>query len=404
MFEGQTYEALLKSALARVEESLDKREGSLVMNGVAPAMAELAQLYIGLEFVFTATYLATAPRAYLIRRAADRNMAPKAASPAVFAGVLDAPVPVGARFSQEDLNFTVTGACEPQAEGGYRCRLTCERPGSSPNTYAGALIPVEYIPGLTRARLGELLIPGEEEEDTEVFRRRVLDSFQSQAFGGNQADYREKLLAMAGVGAVKIHPAWNSGLAPASLIPNEQAAGWYAAAIDSLPPEAAAWLRAVYTAAAGKQLTVGGCVKLVVMASNNAVPSPALLETVQTAVDPIQNAGEGLGFAPIGHVVQVVGVEQQPVDLTLRLTYAPGWSWEAVKGYVEAVVDGYYGELAQVWAASENLVVRISQLESRILAGCGAMITDIGGTRINGVEENLTLPPDSIPVRGQMDG
>lgn len=76
MFETKTYEALLASALARVSSGIDKREGSMVMNGVAPSMAELAQLYIGLDFVFTATYLATAPREYLIKRAADRNMSP----------------------------------------------------------------------------------------------------------------------------------------------------------------------------------------------------------------------------------------------------------------------------------------------------------------------------------------
>ena len=49
MFETKTYEALLASALARVSSGIDKREGSMVMNGVAPSMAELAQLYIGLE-------------------------------------------------------------------------------------------------------------------------------------------------------------------------------------------------------------------------------------------------------------------------------------------------------------------------------------------------------------------
>ena len=38
----------------------------------------------------------------------------------------------------------------------------------------------------------ELLIPGEDEEETEAFRQRVLDSFQTQAFGGNQADYRPR--------------------------------------------------------------------------------------------------------------------------------------------------------------------------------------------------------------------
>lgn len=56
----------------------------MVMNGVAPSMAELAQLYIGLDFVFSATYIATAPREYLIKRAADRNMEPYPASAAVF--------------------------------------------------------------------------------------------------------------------------------------------------------------------------------------------------------------------------------------------------------------------------------------------------------------------------------
>ena len=62
LFEDRTFENLLASALARVPSALDKREGSLVYNGNAPAMAELAQLYIGLDFVFTATYIATAPR------------------------------------------------------------------------------------------------------------------------------------------------------------------------------------------------------------------------------------------------------------------------------------------------------------------------------------------------------
>ena len=108
MFETKTYEALLASALARVSSGIDKREGSMVMNGVAPSMAELAQLYIGLDFVFTATYLATAPREYLIKRAADRNMSPYPPSAAVFRAEFNIEVPVGTRFSCEDLNFVVT--------------------------------------------------------------------------------------------------------------------------------------------------------------------------------------------------------------------------------------------------------------------------------------------------------
>ena len=405
MYENMTYEALLKRALSRVPTGIDKREGSMVMNGVAPSMAEIAQLYIGLDFVFTATYLATAPREYLIKRAADRNMAPYPASAAVFRAEFNIEVPEGTRFSCDDLNFVVNGLIDEDEPGDWIAhRVTCETPGAAANSYSGTLIPIEYVDGLTHAELIGVLIPGDDVEDTEVFRQRVLDSFHSLAFGGNQADYVEKVMAMDGVKAVKVHPVWNDDIDPASLIPDETVQEWYTETIDALSGAAADWLTAVYTAAINKKLTVGGAVKLVLMASNNAAPSTTLIDTVQTAVDPTQNAGEGLGLAPIGHVVNVTGVTPVSVNITLNLTYASGWNWEAVQSYVEAVIDDYFEELASTWASSDYLTVRISQIESRILSGCAAMITDIGGTQINGEEANLVLDADSIPVRGELDG
>lgn len=406
MYENMTYEALLKRALARVPTGIDKREGSMVMNGVAPSMAEIAQLYIGLDFVFTATYLATAPREYLIKRAADRNMAPYPASAAVFRAEFNIEVPEGTRFSCEDLNFVVTGpAIEEDPPGEWVAqRVTCETAGAAANSYSGTLIPIEYVNGLTHAELVSVLIPGDDDEETEVFRKRVLDSFHSLAFGGNQADYVEKVTAMDGVKAVKVHPVWNSDIEPASLIPDETVQAWYTSTVATLTGSAAQWLTAVYTAALNKKLTVGGTVKLVLMASNNAAPTETLIVTVQTAVDPTQNAGEGLGLAPIGHVVNVTGVTPESVNITLNLTYATGWNWDAVKSYVESVIDEYFEELAGTWASSDYLTVRISQIESRILSGCAAMITDIGGTKINGKEENLVLDADSIPVRGDVNG
>lgn len=404
MFESRTYEALLSSALSRVASPVDKREGSMVMNGVAPSMAELAQIYIAADFVLQATYILTAPREYLIKRAHDRNMAPYPASAAVYRAEFNIEVPVGTRFSCEDLNFVVTARMDPEedTETGLSHQVTCEIPGAAANNYGGTLIPVEYVQGLTHAELVELLIPGDDEEETEAFRQRVLDSFQSQAFGGNQADYREKVLAMPGVGDLKIHPVWNGDISPASLIPDEAVESWYTSTISTVSGFVATWLTAVYTAAKEKKLTVGGTVKLVIMASDYKAPTPTLLEEIQTAIDPEQNAGEGLGLAPIGHVVHVTGVTPEEVDIELHLTYASDWSWDAVKSYVEAVIDAYFVELSQDWASSDFLTVRISQIESRILSECSNMITDIGGTKINGQENNLALGPDSIPARGEV--
>ena len=398
MFEDKKYPALMQSALTRLPASMDKREGSMLWDGVAPAMAEVALLYLGLDFVLQATYISTAPREYLIKRAAERGLSPKPASAAHFRAEFDAEVPVGARFSCEDLNFVVTA----KTTNGWEA--VCETPGSLANSYAGQMIPIDYIDGLTRAELVELLIPGDDEEETEAFRQRVLDSLQAQAFGGNQTDYRAQVMAIPGVGGVKVRPVWNGHIRPAELLPNAAAQAWYAANIDSLPADAAAWLQAVYTAAAEKLLAVGGAVKLVLLSADNTAPTLELINLVQEIIDPEQNTGEGLGLAPIGHVVKVEGVQDEPVDVELHLTYLPGWDWAAAQSYVLAVIDEYFADLAASWPEIDFLTVRISQIESRILAGCAAMVIDCGGTKINGREANLQLGADSIPKRGVVNG
>ncbi len=134
LFGERTYENLLASALARVSSALDKREGSMIYNGVAPTMAELAQLYIGLDFVLTATYVATAPRDFLIARAKDLGMAPYPASAAVFRAEFNIEVPVGTRFSCEDLNFVVTERMSSaDTETGLSYKVGCETAGSAAN-------------------------------------------------------------------------------------------------------------------------------------------------------------------------------------------------------------------------------------------------------------------------------
>lgn len=401
MFETKTYEALLASALSRVSSGIDKREGSMVMNGVAPSMAELAQLYIGLDFVFTATYLATAPREYLIKRAADRNMSPYPPSAAVFRAEFNTEVPEGTRFSCEDLNFVVTARMDSSEDTaiGLSYRVTCETAGALANSYKGQLIPVEYVDGLTHAELAELLIPGDDEEETEAFRRRVLATVQSQAFGGNQADYKAKVLGIDGVAAVKVHPVWTTDTRPAELIPSATVTTWYNNTIGTISDAAAkAWLAGVYTAAANKKLTAGGTVKLVIMAANNAAPSGELVKSVQAIIDPTQNAGEGLGLAPIGHLVTVEGVAEEVIAVSTHLTFAAGYTWADAKDAVNDTVKKYFSEMAADWEENETLTLRISQIESHILSACAAYITDISETTLNGKTENLLLGEDSIPV------
>lgn len=401
MYEAQTYESILARMLQKalsINSNLDTREGSLVWYGDAPAAVELQNLYIALDTVLNETFADTATRPYLILRAAERGLSPQPASPAILQMAITPTtlfLPLNTRFSIGELNYYVSA---DRGSGNYE--LTCETAGESGNNYTGTVIPIEYVDGLETCKITSVLVPGEDEEDTELFRQRYLNSLNAQAFGGNQIDYIEKVNAIPGVGGVKVYRAWNGNLKPANMIPPKEAEAWIEG-LSGVPEPVKLWLDTVYAAAKNNMFTVGGTVKLVVINSTFTVPSPTLVEQVQTAVDPLQNAGEGVGIAPIGHVVRVEGVQEETVDLGFALYYQRGWSWEDVSGYVTEAINGYFLELAQSWAdQDEALVVRISQIESRLLGITG--ILDIANTTINEKAANHTLALDHIPVLGSL--
>ena len=401
MYEAQTYESILARMLQKalsINSNLDTREGSLVWYGDAPAAVELQNLYIALDTVLNETFADTATRPYLILRAAERGLSPQPASPAILQMAITPTtlfLPLNTRFSIGELNYYVSA---DRGSGNYE--LTCETAGEAGNNYTGTVIPIEYVDGLETCKITSVLVPGEDEEDTELFRQRYLNSLNAQAFGGNQIDYIEKVNAIPGVGGVKVYRAWNGDLKPANMIPPKEAEAWIEG-LSGVPEPVKLWLDTVYAAAKNNMFTVGGTVKLVVINSTFTVPSPTLVEQVQTAVDPLQNAGEGVGIAPIGHVVRVEGVQEETVDLGFALYYQRGWSWEDVSGYVTEAINGYFLELAQSWAdQDEALVVRISQIESRLLGITG--ILDIANTTINEKAANHTLALEHIPVLGSL--
>lgn len=354
MFENNTYQVILERMLARIPNTFDKREGSMIYDALAPAAAELTMAYIGLEAVFREMFADTASRDCLTRRAAERGITSYPATHAILRGVFtpaSVSIPTGARFHCNDLVYCAT---EKIADGEYR--MECEELGEAGNQLMGIMIPIDYIKGLETAELTEILIPGEDEEETEHLRKRYFASLESQAFGGNIADYKEKVAAIQGVGGVKVYPAWDGG----------------------------------------------GTVKLVIISSEYKIPSGELIQSVQNAVDPPVDSGKGYGIAPIGHHVTVVPVESVTINLELELVYQAGYGFDAIKESIQNAVDAYFHELNQTWADNTALVVRISRLEGRILELAG--ILDITETKLNGEAKNLVLGENEIAIRGSVHG
>jgi uncharacterized phage protein gp47/JayE len=350
MYENMTYEVILQRMLDRVPDTMNKSEGSIIFDALAPAAVELTLAYMQFDMILNESFGDTASRDYLIRRAKERGLEPEPATKAILQGEFT-PTSIDVlnkRFNLGSLNYVVTELISP---GIYK--VQCETEGIIGNQSLDDIIPIDYIEGLETAALTAVLIPGEDEEATEAFRLRYFASFGEKSYGGNITDYLTKTNSLAGVGSTKVTPLWNGG----------------------------------------------GTVKLTILDSNYDQATQILIDAVQAAIDPTPQ-GEGWGVAPIGHTVTVDTVEEVTVNIAATLTFDTGYSWGALQAQATAALEAYMLELRTAWASQGNLIVRIAQIETRLLAIEG--IIDISGTSINTVASNLTLTTYQIPVLGSI--
>ena len=353
MYEEMTFEAIMERCLARVTSSVDKREGSIIYDAIAPAAAELAIMYIELAYLVDRAFPDTATGEDLTKKCRERGVLRAAATYAIRKGYFEVAdgtgcnVALGTRCSGGDINFAITAEIAP---GQYQ--LTAETAGSVGNEYVGTLYPIDYVPDLAAARMEDILIPGEDEESDDALRARYFGSLESQAFGGNIADYKNKVELLPGVGATKVIPAWNGG----------------------------------------------GTVKVLIINSEWGAPSADLIQRVQEAIDPVGTQGAGLGLAPIGHTVTVEGVTSSTINVSFSLTFGSGGTWAGVQAAAKTAIQNYFAELSRAWADTDTLIIRISQIETRILGVPG--VVDIINTKINGSATNLSLESNKIPALG----
>lgn len=390
-----TYNEILERMLARVSDKFDKREGAVIFDTHSPTAIELELLYVELNTILAEAYGDSASREYLVKRCKERGITPYEATYAVLKGEFT-PTNIdvtGQRFNIGSTNFVVL---EKIADGEYQ--VQCETAGIVGNQQLGTMIPIEYIEGLETAELTEMLIPGEDEEDTEDLRTRYFDSFNENAFGGNVQDYLEKTNAIPGVGSTKVTSVWNGDVRPAEMIPSESVKSWYESIKTTLSGEPAEWLNAVFKAATDKKLTTGGTVLLTILNSDFNIASNTLIKTVQQTIDPDEYAGEGQGVAPIGHIVSVKSAEKIEITVKTNITFDVGYGWSNLQNSIDEAISNYLLELRKSWADNPYLVVRISQIETRLLNIKG--IVDIANTELNGVSENLTLGKYEVPTFG----
>ncbi len=350
MYEEKTYENIMAEMMAEMPDGINTMEGSLIWNACAKQAMQLEQAYLNMRAVEENMYIDTQDEEHLIRNGKDKGIYIKEATKAFVRAEFKQEIESGARFIANDLNYSVKKHLT-----GYDYELECEEAGKLGNIGSGELVPLDFVEGYQGGYIIEVLVPGQEREDIELYRKKIWDSVNASYFGGNRSDYERFIEGLEGVGACKV--------------------GRRGAEDDFICPY--------------------------ILDANWNVPTETLVESVQEAVDPVQNHGAGDGIAPIGHYVEVRPAFGVEINITSQLVFGAGYTQESVQSYLENMIEEYFLELKKGWKHT-GIIVRISQIERRLLSAEG--VVDITDTKLNGFANNITLGYSEVPVRGSLNG
>lgn len=361
--EQYTYAQILANALERVPNTVDKREGSIVYDALAPACYVLAQCYIDLNNILQTQFVETSYGEYLDRLTSQFGVEREQETKAIKKGEFEDEngnafnVTVGDRFSTMTSETPLVYVVHSKIADG-QFKLECETAGSIGNDYTGPLIPISYINGLATATLTDNITLGQDTESDDDLKARYVSAMNQKPFAGNFEAYKELALGISGIGNVQIYPLWDGG----------------------------------------------GTVLLSLVNDNNEPISSSIQNEIQNMIDPQDHSASGIGLAPIGHSVTVTTATEHTINIT-AVVFAEG-NIANYQTAIENAIGDYIETVRNSWGVFSNYTydkkIYISRLISAIMSVEG--VYDVGTITINGDDNDYELIENSstqeIPVLG----
>lgn len=199
-FMQKEYEEILQEMLGRVKDDVDKREGSIIYDALAPCAYYLAQQRFLLKNFINLVLPDTAVDEYLDRAIAPFAVTRKEATAAVRKMTASSPVDLETRWAIGNLVYLV----EERLESGVY-RVVCETAGEIGNQYSGALSSLSNVSGVT-AMLTDIIEAGTDRETDDALKERLYQKVQLPATSGNAHHYKLWALEVPGVGDAKVFP------------------------------------------------------------------------------------------------------------------------------------------------------------------------------------------------------
>jgi len=357
--------------MAKVPNDIDKRQGSIIYDALAPAAMVMAQQSLSLSNIVRETYIKTADSEFLDYRAVEHGTSRQLATAAqVKAKFLDSKgnsidnVEIGDRFAS--LGDTPVFYKVIKINDDLTGMLETEEVGTRPNGYLGQILPVTPNDVLSWAEIIEVSIPAKDNETDDHLRNRLLSTDSWIAYGGNIADYLDMISKISAVGSAQVYPTWQGG----------------------------------------------GTVKLVILDNDLMPASETLLKQVKETIDPIDSESEGYGLAPIDHKVTVVAPELVTIDISTKVEVDTQVDIEALKPKILSAIEDYlklrriaWSQINKVTGRGYALTIYRSQILSSIMKVDGVVNASI--PTLNGKDDDIALifnnELSQIPIVGEVN-
>lgn len=384
-FSDKTFDKILSDMLERVDDGLNKRDGSLIKTSLAAAAWAIEGIYLNLSYLQNQAFPSTASGQNLNYIAESVGLSRKPAVKATWYAASNAQIPVGTRFSyaesdEKSVYFVSIDTSEPfvhptNPDLVYLTPVQCETAGADANDYRGNLQSVDFVNGLTQVVLYTISIPGADEETDEALRTRYFEEVGQVEFGGNISAYRNYIKTISGVGAVEVFPVWHGAGTVLCSVLSDQYVPITQDKIDEIqllvcPPEA-----------------------------GSSTPSP-----------------NGYGMAPIGAEVTITTPNAQRISINAsvrKLTGSPRLMEDIVKDIKRGIKD-YITQLCMGWEqlstfnrVSYSLVMNYNKILGIMsnVEGVDLVVsmTLNGGTTDVTFVQNGTVGGQNVPVYSDDD-
>ncbi|WP_102271313.1 baseplate J/gp47 family protein [Cytobacillus massiliigabonensis] len=343
-YETRTASAILDEMKVVVRDDVDKREGSVVHDMLAPPAEQIEMLDFELAAIYLNGFADTADLPYLIRRAAEMGVdwkdAVKAQGVVTITGTDGLLVPAGFRVYTDAGVYFQTIADATLSGGTATVAVEAVEGGIAGNIGPAEITQYENtVAGVTDVTNAEVFTGGIDAETKESLLARYLLKVRKPITSGNVYHYEKWATDVDGVATAKVFP-----------------------------------------------LHAGaGTVKVVVVAANGRAPTPDIIANVAEHIE---------AERPIGATVTVVPVVEVAINISAKLTLAGDLLPVDVLDAIKTSVGAY------LLTAAQSGIVRYARVGEALLEVNGVLDYEL--LTINDATANVPIAEDAVAVVGEV--